>query len=169
MKLLMLGPPGSGKGTQGERLARELGVEHVSSGELLRREVGSGSALGREVEEYVEAGRLAPDELVTRVVRGAVAGLSGYVLDGYPRTVQQADGFRFDAVVLLDVPEDEVRRRMASRGRGDDTPEVIDERLREYEADTRPLAGHYRDVLVEVDGNRPEDEIAAELARRIKA
>ena len=169
MKLLMLGPPGSGKGTQGQRLASALGVEHISSGALLRREVGSGSALGLEVKEYVESGRLAPDELVTRVVRGEVAGLSGYVLDGYPRTVQQADGLPFDAVILLDVPEDEVRRRMAARGRGDDTPEVIDERLREYEADTRPLAEHYRDVLVVVDGNRPEEEIAAELALRFSA
>ena len=78
-------------------------------------------------------------------------------------------GFDFDAVVLLDVPAAEVERRMAARGRGDDTPDVIAERLREYEADTRPLADHYRDVLVEVDGNRPEEEIAAELARRVSA
>jgi adenylate kinase len=169
MKLLMLGPPGSGKGTQGSRLAAELGVEHVSSGELLRREMQSGSELGREVREYVDSGRLAPDELVTRVVRAAVAGEAGYVLDGFPRTVEQAQGFEFDAVVLLDVPAAEVERRLLARGRGDDTPAVIAERLREYEADTRPLADHYRDVLVEVDGNRPEDEIAAELARRVSA
>jgi len=169
MKLLMLGPPGSGKGTQGKRLAGALGVEHISSGALLREEMASGSELGEQVREYVDAGRLAPDELVTRAVRAALEGRDGYVLDGFPRTVTQAEGVDFDAVVLLDVPREELIRRMLARGRADDTREVISERLREYSDDTRPLAEHYRDVLVEVDGNRPEDEIAAELERRVRA
>jgi adenylate kinase len=169
MKLLMLGPPGSGKGTQGQRLARALGVEHVSSGALLREEMASGSELGEQVRSYVDSGRLAPDELVTQAVRAALQGRDGYVLDGFPRTVVQARGVDFDAVVLLDVPQDELIRRMLARGREDDTRDVIAERLREYERDTRPLAEHYRDVLVEVDGNRSEDEIAAELERRVSA
>lgn len=163
----MLAPPGGGKGTQGKRLARELGVEHISSGDVLRREVAGDTGLGREVESHMAAGRLAPDELVSRAVLPALQDRDGYVLDGYPRTLSQAAGLEFDAVVYLDVPHDEVQRRLLARGRHDDTPDAIIERLREYAEDTRPLVEHYRDVLVEVDGDRSEDEIAAELKDRL--
>jgi adenylate kinase len=163
----MLGPPGSGKGTQGARLARDLGVDHISAGDLLREEAAAGTPLGREVEQYLESGRLAPDELVTSVVRRALERRDGYVLDGYPRTLEQARDADFDAVVFLDVPKDELLRRLLARGRADDNEDVIAERLREYEQDTRPLVDRYRDVLVEVDGNRPEDEIAGELHERL--
>jgi adenylate kinase len=163
----MLAPPGGGKGTQGVRLARVLGVEHISSGDVLRHEVAAGTELGREVQVHMAAGRLAPDELVTRAVVPALQDRDGYVLDGYPRKLSQAQGLDFDAVVFLNVPNEEVERRLLARGREDDTPEAIKERLREYAADTRPLVDHYRDVLVEVDGDRPEDEIAAELEARL--
>lgn len=163
----MLAPPGGGKGTQGVRLARELGVAHISSGDVLRFEVATGTELGREVQTHMAAGRLAPDELVTRAVLPALQGRNGYVLDGYPRKLSQAEGLDFDAVVFLNVPEEVVKRRLLARGREDDTPEAIDERLREYGHDTKPLVEHYRDVLVEVDGDRPEDEIAAELKTRL--
>lgn len=163
----MLAPPGGGKGTQGVRLARELGVEHISSGDVLRDEVANDTPLGREVKSHMEAGRLAPDELVTRAVVPAIEHRDGYVLDGYPRTLAQAGGLDFDAVVFLNVPDEVVQRRLRARGRADDTPEAIAERLREYEEDTKPLIEHYRDVLVEIDGDRPEDEIAAELERRL--
>ena len=163
----MLAPPGGGKGTQGVRLARELGVAHISSGDVLRFEVATGTELGREVQTHMAAGRLAPDELVTRAVLPALQGRNGYVLDGYPRKLSQAEGLDFDAVVFLNVPEEVVKRRLLARGREDDTPEAIDERLREYGHDTKPLVEHYRDGLVEVDGDRPEDEIAAELKTRL--
>jgi adenylate kinase len=164
----MLAPPGGGKGTQGVRLARELGVPHISSGDVLRDEVARDTALGREVQAHMAAGRLAPDELVTRAVRPRIDALDGYILDGYPRTLAQAEGLPFDAVVHLDVPGEEVERRLLARGREDDRPEVIAERLREYAEDTAPLIDHYRDVLVHVDGDRPEDEIAADLLRRLR-
>jgi adenylate kinase len=163
----MLAPPGGGKGTQGVRLARELGVRHISSGDVLRAEVANDTELGREVKAHMAAGRLAPDELVTRAIRPVIESLDGYVLDGYPRTLAQADGLDFDAVVYLNVHDEEVQRRLLGRGREDDTPDVIKERLREYAADTEPLIDHYRDVLVEVDGDRPEDEVAADLKRRL--
>jgi adenylate kinase len=163
----MLAPPGGGKGTQGVRLARELGVRHISSGEILRAEVANDTELGREVKAHMAAGRLAPDELVTRAIRPVIESLSGYILDGYPRTLAQADGVDFDAVVYLNVPDEEVKRRLLGRGRADDTPDVIKERLREYRADTEPLIEHYRDVLVEVDGDRDEDAIAADLKARV--
>jgi adenylate kinase len=167
MKVLMLGAPGSGKGTQGARLARALGVDHISSGDLLREAVAEGTPLGDQVAAHVAAGRLAPDGLVTEAVRPALSRRDGYVLDGFPRTLAQARNVDFDAVVYLDVPEDVLVRRLLARGRDDDREDVIAERLREYERDTRPLVDHYRDVLVEVDGDRPEDEIAGELARRL--
>ncbi|WP_037408865.1 adenylate kinase family protein [Candidatus Solirubrobacter pratensis] len=167
MKVLMLGAPGSGKGTQGARLARELGVDHISSGDLLREAVAEDTPLGREVASHMDAGRLAPDELVTEAVLPVLGHHDGYVLDGFPRTLPQARQVDFDAVVHLDVPETELVRRLLGRGREDDREDVIAERLREYQRDTRPLVDHYRDVLVEVDGNRPEDEIAAELRERV--
>jgi len=164
----MLAPPGGGKGTQGKRLALELGVRHISSGDVLRQEVADDTELGREVKTHMAAGRLAPDELVTRAVRPVIEKLDGYILDGYPRTLAQADGVQFDAVVYLRVPADEVITRLLARGREDDKAEVIRERLREYEDDTEPLIDHYRAVLVEVDGNRAADEIAAELKARVR-
>ena len=164
----MLAPPGGGKGTQGKRLALELGVRHISSGDVLRQEVADDTELGREVKTHMAAGRLAPDELVTRAVRPVIEKLDGYILDGYPRTLAQADGLEFDAVVYLKVPDDEVLKRLQARGREDDKPAVITERLREYEDDTEPLIDHYRDVLVEVDGDRAADEIAADLKASLR-
>ena len=164
----MLAPPGGGKGTQGIRLAEELGVPHISSGDVLRDEVAKDSALGREVKAHMDAGRLAPDELVTRAVRPVVEQLDGYILDGYPRTRAQAEGLDFDAVVYLNVGDEEVIRRLLARGRHDDRADVIKERLREYDEDTEPLIDHYRDVLVEVDGEQDEDTIAADLKARLR-
>jgi len=166
-RVLMLGPPGSGKGTQGERLARSLGVEHISSGALLREAVAAGTPLGHQVEQAMSEGRLVSDELVTEAVRPALGRRDGYVLDGFPRKLSQTDGVDFDAVVHLDVPKEEVVRRLLARGRADDTEDAIAERLREYNDDTRPLLDHYREVVVEVDGDRDPDEIAAELRERV--
>jgi adenylate kinase len=166
-RVLMLGPPGSGKGTQGERLARALGVEHISSGALLREAVAEGTALGQQVQAEMAQGKLVPDALVREAVRPALTRRDGYVLDGFPRKLSQTEGIDFDAVVHLDVPREEVVRRLLARGRADDTEEAIAERLREYDDDTRPLLDHYRDVLVEVDGNRDVDAIAEELRKRV--
>jgi adenylate kinase len=167
-RVLMLGPPGSGKGTQGERLARALGVDHISSGELLREAVAAGTPLGGQVKDAIAAGRLVPDELVREAVRPSLERRDGYVLDGFPRKLSQTDGVDFDAVVHLDVPEDELVRRLLARGRADDTQQAIAERLHEYAGDTLPLLEHYRDVVVEVDGNRDVDEIAADLRARLE-
>jgi len=164
----MLAPPGGGKGTQGVRLARELGVRHVSSGDVLRQEVADDTEIGREVKAHMAAGRLAPDELVTRAVLPVIEPLDGYILDGYPRTLAQAADLAFDAVVYLRVGDEEVMRRLLARGREDDKADVIRERLREYDEDTEPLIDHYRDVLVEVDGERDADAIAADLQEQLR-
>jgi adenylate kinase len=169
MRVLMLAPPGGGKGTQGIRLAEHLGVEHVSSGDLLRAAVAERTPLGVQVETYMNAGELAPDALVTEAIRPILKTRDDYVLDGFPRRLAQAEGVDFDVVVFLDVPFDVVKQRLLARGRADDTPEVIDNRLREYDEDTHPLIDHYREkgVLLRVDGDRPEDEIAAELREKV--
>ncbi len=166
----MLAPPGGGKGTQGIRVAEELGVEHISSGELLRAAVAQDTPLGREVAEHMAAGRLAPDALVTQAVKPVLDQRDGYVLDGFPRTLAQTEGVDFDLVIYLDVPDAVITRRLLARGREDDRQEVIVERLRQYEEDTEPLVSHYRDrgVLVRVDGDRPADEITDELFQQLK-
>jgi adenylate kinase len=168
MRILMLAPPGGGKGTQGVRIAKELGVDHISSGELLRAAVAADTAIGREVAGHMAAGKLAPDHVVAEAVKPVLETHDGYVLDGFPRNLAQAQGLAFDAVVHLAVPEDETRRRLLARGRTDDTEVAIERRLRQYAADTEPLVDHYRDVLVTVDGNRAPDVITADLLQRLK-
>ena len=117
----------------------------------------------------MDAGELAPDALVTEAIRPILMTRDDYVLDGFPRRLAQAEGVDFDIVVFLDVPLDVVKQRLLARGRADDTADVIENRLREYDEDTQPLIDHYRDkgVLLRVDGDRPPDEIAAELREKL--
>jgi adenylate kinase len=176
MRLVLVGPPGAGKGTQAEALAEHFGVPHISSGELLRRHVASGTALGREVTGYLDRGELAPDALVITVVDEALAGAgSGYVLDGFPRTRSQAekadarrDGELADAVVFLDLPDDAARHRLAQRlaGRSDDRDRaVIERRLRTFHDETDPVVDYYRDrgKLVTVDAAQPPGAVTAAI------
>jgi adenylate kinase len=177
MRLILLGAPGSGKGTQAAALADHFGVPHISSGELLRRHGATGTQLGREVASFLERGELAPDRLVVAVVEDALSHTDrGYVLEGFPRTVPQArdaearHGMRFaDAVVSLEVPDDVARRRLVGRmagGRADDRdPEVIQRRLRRFHADTEALVDHYRarGLLVTVDATQPPHEVTGAI------
>lgn len=180
-RVLLFGPPGSGKGTQAALLAARLGVPAISTGEMFRQAVASGSELGCKVEAILALGELVDDATTSAIVRQRLAqpdARRGFLLDGYPRTLAQAEaleeilrarGESLDAAVFLEVPEAEVVRRMSGRrdqaGRADDTPEVIRERMRVYEANTAPLVDHYgrRGLLRRVDGNRPVDEVAAAI------
>jgi adenylate kinase len=182
MKIVLIGPPGSGKGTQGERLAGRFGLEHIGVGDLLRAEVAAGSPIGREAASYMGRGDLVPDEVILRLVVPrifAAAEADGYLLDGFPRSVEQAEQIRAqaaeraatpDAVVYLDVPRAELVRRILARaaveGRADDTEQTVDTRLQVFEEQTRPLIGYYRDrgLLRVVDADRPVDEVAAAVA-----
>jgi adenylate kinase len=177
MQLLMIAPPGGGKGTQAKRLAEHFGIQHISSGELLREEIRKGTALGRRAQRYVERGDLVPDEVIVdllldRVIEAAAQG--GYILDGFPRNRQQAEaaaalgrelGLSLDAAINLEVPDEEVLRRLRERaqleGRPDDSEDTIRHRLEVYRAATRPLLEYYdqRGVLINVDGARPPDEV----------
>lgn len=157
-----MGPPGAGKGTQAAVLAERLGVPHVSTGDLFRVHVGDETPLGLEVRRYLDSGRLVPDEITNEMVRERLAEpdcAPGFVLDGYPRTVAQADMLgtmlreldcELDAVLELDVPEDELVERLLARGRDDDTEDVIRDRQQVYRDDTAPLLEYYSDRLVTV-------------------
>jgi adenylate kinase len=182
MRLLLIGAPGSGKGTQAELLAQRLGITHISSGELLREHIDARTDLGRQVSEYVEAGDLVPDALVMDMLFRPVvsaAGAGGYVLDGFPRTVEQAlasydvartHAAHVQAAVHLEVPDDELMQRILSRSRGsDDSREVIEHRLEVYRDKTVPLLGYYRQRawLASVDGSRDVDAVHADIVERV--
>lgn len=181
MKIVLLGPPGSGKGTQGERLAARLGVEHIGVGDLLRAEVAAGSEVGREAASYMTRGELVPDEVILRLVVArvfAAAEAGGYLLDGFPRSVEQAEQVRGqaaergavpDVVLYLEVPRAELMRRILARaaheGRADDNEQTVTTRLQVFDEETRPLVDYYRDrgLLRAVDADRPVDEVTAAL------
>jgi len=176
-RLVLLGPPGAGKGTQAQVLGRRLGIPAISTGDMLREAVAAGSELGRRVESIMSSGSLVDDGTMAEVVRERLARPDagrGFLLDGYPRTLPQAEtlagilreaGRGLDAVLLVDVPEEELVRRTLARGRADDKEGVIRERLKVYREKTAPLIGYYRErgLLREIDGNRPIDEVTARL------
>lgn len=172
-RIVFLGPPNSGKGTQAARLAEALGIPAISTGEMLRGAVASGSALGRRVEDVMNSGKLVNDELMAELVKERLAqddAREGFLLDGYPRTLPQvatldrilaATGQALDHVVMIDAPREVLIERALKRGRVDDTEEVVRERLVEYDNKTAPLVDHYRQqgLLREVDGDQGMDAV----------
>src|SRR5215207_177709 len=167
--VILLGPPGSGKGTQAKRLRDALGFEALSTGDLLRQARRTASELGQRAGEYMDRGELVPDTLVFAAVENAIGGLGErpVVLDGFPRTVAQAQaldralgehGRTLDSAVLIDLPDEHVVRRIVNRhqGRADDTADTARARLRVYHRETEPLAAFYdeRGLLRRVDGAR---------------
>ena len=181
LNIVLLGPPGSGKGTQSARLAEHFGLEHISAGALLRTEVEHGSNLRERINPYLEAGQLVPLPLLMQVIEKAVTSLpadKGIVFDGIPRSVEQADALdellaRCDraltAVIVLNVSDAIVRDRLLARGRPDDTPEVIAERLRVYKAKITPIRERYsRQGLVHnIDGTGTRDEVFHRILRTL--
>lgn len=182
-RIVFLGAPGCGKGTQAVVVAEALGIPAISTGEMLRSAVAEGSELGRRVESVMAAGLLVDDTLMAEVVRGRLArpdAAAGFILDGYPRTVGQAATLdeilaagqvELDAVVMMEVPAEELVRRALGRGRGDDKDEVIRERLRVYEEKTAPLVGLYRQrqLLAEIDGFRSIEQVTKSILEVLHA
>jgi adenylate kinase len=177
LRVVLLGPPGAGKGTQAHLLCLRLGFPAISTGDMLREAVSAGSGLGQRVQGVMASGALVDDGLMAEVVRERLArpdAQRGYLLDGYPRTLPQAETLagilrdadqELDAVLLVDVPEDELVRRILLRQREDDKEDVIRERLRVYREKTAPLIGYYRErgLLRTIDGNRPVEEVASRM------
>ena len=184
MRLLLIGAPGSGKGTQAVRLAERFGITHISSGDLLRQHVRDQTPIGQTIKQYVDAGDLVPDGVVMDMLyRPVVAATEsgGYVLDGFPRTVEQAEaaydvahklGAEVRAAIHLDVPNDELVRRLLARSRGsEDTAAVIEHRLAVYLEKTVPLLEYYdrREWLVTIDGAQSEDDVHEAIAGKVGA
>ena len=171
MRLLFIGPPGAGKGTQASRVAERLGIPHVSTGEMFRHHVSNGTDLGRKVEAIMAAGDYVPDEITVAMLKQRIAepdAIDGYILDGFPRTVPQVEALDdligqevLDHVVVFEVIEDELIDRMLSRGRADDTEETIRNRFKVYSDQTQPLLDVYEDrnLTVSVSGMGEMDEI----------
>ena len=185
MRLLLLAPPGAGKGTQGQRLAAWSGARHIAAGDLLRAEARAGGPLGREIAAYQARGDLVPDQIVLDVLTPAVveaAAAGGYILDGFPRTLPQATaaaelaarfGVTLDAAVYLYAPEEVLTRRLLDRasqsGRSDDKADVIRHRIRVYAEMTGPLIPYYteRGILATVDADQPPDSVTADIQARL--
>jgi adenylate kinase len=187
MRLILLGPPGAGKGTQAQRLIAKYGIVQLSTGDMLRAAVAAGTEVGLRAKCIMEAGQLVPDEVVVAIIAdriGQADAKRGFVLDGFPRTVPQAEaldrllverGLELDAVIELKVDEDILCKRienrvaeMAARGeklRSDDNPEVLKGRLEAYRAQTAPLADYYarKGMLKTVDGMAPVDKVTAAI------
>lgn len=180
-RLILLGPPGSGKGTQAQRLANLYQIPHISTGDLLREAVANETELGKKAKEYMDSGNLVPDETILGMVRDRLDqpdAKAGWILDGFPRNVAQAQFLdnlleeisqESDRSINLQVPDDIVVSRMLGRGRADDNEDTIRRRLEVYRQQTAPVIEYYsdRDKLVSVDGDRDIDEVTAALQAAI--
>ena len=186
MNVLLLGPQGSGKGTQAKRIEAEYGIPHIATGDMLRTAMEDGTELGQQVKPIVESGQLVPDDLMIDLIRerlGRPDAEAGFILDGFPRTPAQADaldarldeiGRALSIVFEFQVPDEiaieRLLRRCELEGRADDTPEVIARRLALYHELTEPLVEHYRlrGNLVGIHADRPVNEVFAEIQQALE-
>jgi adenylate kinase len=182
VRLVLVGPPGAGKGTQAVRLAERLDIPHISTGDLFRANLqpGAETPLGLEAKRYMDAGDLVPDSVTVAMVRERLAdddAAKGFILDGFPRTLSQASSLEemlaeraedIDAVVEFQVPEEELVQRLLGRGRTDDTEDVIRRRQQVYRDETAPLLEHYRDRLVTINAVGTVEEITDRVADALR-
>ncbi|MDT5102854.1 MAG: adenylate kinase [Mycobacterium sp.] len=179
MRIVLLGPPGAGKGTQAQKLAEKLGIPHISTGDLFRDNISNETELGLEAKKYLDAGDLVPATLTNALVDdrlNAADAADGFILDGFPRSVEQAKALgdmlaarntKLDAVLEFRVSEDELLSRLKSRGRADDTDEVILNRMKVYRDETAPLLDYYQAELKTVDAVGSLDEVFARALRAL--
>ncbi|MGH3556755.1 MAG: adenylate kinase [Mycobacterium sp.] len=173
MRVVLLGPPGAGKGTQAVKLADKLGIPQISTGELFRHNIDAGTKLGLEAKRYLDAGDLVPSELTNALVDDRLDepdAAAGFLLDGYPRALEQAQALhdmlerrqtRIDAVLEFRVSQEVLLERLKERGRADDTDEVILNRMKVYRDETAPLLEYYHSELKTVDAVGTVDEVFA--------
>jgi adenylate kinase len=180
--IILFGPPGVGKGTQAALVSEKLGLDHISTGEILRKAVNNETDLGKKAKEIMDRGELVPDDIMNGIVKESLEKIkngNGFILDGYPRTVEQAralDGI-FNGlnvnnvkVVYLEADEDEIINRLLKRGRSDDNESTIRERLKVYSRSTEPIKGFYekKHKLIEIDGVGDIDEINKKIISAIE-
>jgi adenylate kinase len=179
VRIVLLGPPGAGKGTQALKLADKLGIPQISTGDLFRSNITRGTELGLEAKRYLDAGDLVPSDLTNALVDKRLDEADtadGFILDGYPRSVDQAEALtrmlaarntKLDAVLELRVCEEELLKRLKDRGRADDTEEVIHNRMNVYREETAPLLEYYGDAVKTVDAVGSLDEVFARALRAL--
>jgi adenylate kinase len=180
VRVVLLGPPGAGKGTQALKLSEKLGIPQISTGDLFRKNISEGTPLGIEAKRYLDAGDLVPSELTNKLVEDRIEqpdAVDGFILDGYPRSVEQARAFdemlknhntKLDAVLEFAVSEQELLERLKSRGRADDTEEVIHNRMQVYRDETEPLLEYYsHNNLQKVNAVGTVDEVFARALRAL--
>lgn len=178
--LILIGAPGVGKGTQAQLISERLGLVHLSSGDIFRGEIERGTDLGNLAKRYIDEGRLVPNgvviEMMAKHLRNEEIHTKGFILDGFPRTVRQAEaldtilaelGHEMKAVIVIEVSDDEIVKRMLARGRADDTPETIRTRLETFHGSTRPVVEHYQDIgmLQRIDGDRSVEEVFSDISK----
>ena len=178
-KLLFLGPPGAGKGTQANLFCKKYGLVHLSTGDLLRDEVSSGSVLGLKADEIMNKGELVSDELVLSIVEGRLININeGWLLDGFPRNINQANSLKnllekikqpLEGVILIKVDDDYLIKRLLERGRQDDNEQVITNRLNIYREQTTPLIDLYKKqgILEEIEGNADIDVVFSSIEKSL--
>lgn len=188
LDIVILGPPGAGKGTQGKLIAADAGIPHVNTGDMFRAACAAGTEVGERVQSIIDAGDLVPDELTTEVVRERLAQddtAGGFVLDGFPRTLAQAEALdrvlaeidrgRLSVVLDFQVPDEVSVARLLGRaqveGRSDDTPDKVQHRLRVYHEQSEPVVEYYRarSILVGIHADRPLEEVFAEVQQVLAA
>ncbi|OBI99242.1 adenylate kinase [Mycobacterium sp. 1465703.0] len=179
MRVVLLGPPGAGKGTQAQKLSEKLGIPHISTGELFRSNIENGTKLGLEAKRYLDAGDLVPSELTNQLVDDRLSdpdAANGFILDGFPRSTEQARalhdmlgrrGTDIDAVLEFRVSQEELLERLKSRGRADDTDDIILNRMKVYRDETAPLLEYYSAQLKTVDAVGSMDEVFARALRAL--
>jgi len=175
-KVIMIGGPGSGKSTYSELIKKELGIPHIYTGDMMRQLAKQDTPDGRKVKELLSKGEFAPTSIVIDAVKERLQrpdAQNGYIFDGFPRSVEQAEkmeaaGIEYDRVINLVVSEEEVIKRLTARGRADDKPEIIKNRLKVYHQKTAPLLNYYKDDIINIkaEGDTPEN-IAKEIIKKL--
>ncbi len=187
LNIALFGPPGAGKGTQAKRIVEKYNLVHLSTGDMIRKEISEGTELGKMAQDIINRGELLSDEFVVKLIENSMAaskGANGFLFDGFPRTVAQAEildqmlekeGAPLNGLICIDVPFEELKRRLLERakieGRADDNEEVIERRFREYSEKTVHVANHYRQkgLHINIEGNCPVDEVFFSITKAIEA
>ena len=178
MNIILFGPPGCGKGTQATNIRESLKIPHLSTGDMLREAVSSGSDVGKQAKQIMEDGGLVSDEIVISIIKEKIASkdcTQGFILDGFPRTINQAEGLdlilensqKIQFVLSIKVDEDNILKRLLERGRSDDKPEIIKKRFYTYNTQTEPLISFYekRKVLFSIDGTQKIDKVYEDIKK----